>query len=163
MSFQLLDIGAYANDGRGDELRAAFAKINENYSFLNSFHFMNLGDSLPGSFFPTNILFTLPVLNADYSINPYLFTIPENYYINQIYLKIYSGNDVLYSFSLSNVVDEYNFNILFQSNDDFYPDNIYSFLPINSMGRIINPNYRIQITNTELLDFKLSLLLFKPF
>ncbi len=34
MAIQLIDIGSYANDGTGDDLRTAFFKINSNFQNL---------------------------------------------------------------------------------------------------------------------------------
>ena len=33
---QVINIGGYANDGTGDDLRTAFAKVNQNFSLINS-------------------------------------------------------------------------------------------------------------------------------
>ena len=36
MSLQTINLGNYANDGTGDDLRTAFQKVNENFLFLNT-------------------------------------------------------------------------------------------------------------------------------
>lgn len=33
---QIINIGTYANDGTGDDLRTAFTKVNENFALINS-------------------------------------------------------------------------------------------------------------------------------
>lgn len=36
MSIQTINLGTYANDGKGDDLRTAFTKVNANFALLNS-------------------------------------------------------------------------------------------------------------------------------
>jgi len=36
MTIQTINLGSYANDGSGDDLRTAFTKVNSNFSFLNA-------------------------------------------------------------------------------------------------------------------------------
>lgn len=52
MSLQLINLGQAANDRTGDELRAAFQKINENLTFLSSKHSLLFNESLPEGFYP---------------------------------------------------------------------------------------------------------------
>ena len=36
MPIQTINVGSYANDGSGDDLRSAFKKVNENFSLLGT-------------------------------------------------------------------------------------------------------------------------------
>jgi hypothetical protein len=44
MSIQTINIGGYANDGTGDDLRTAFLKVNANFAALNSE--INIGNAI---------------------------------------------------------------------------------------------------------------------
>lgn len=55
MSIQLINIGSYANDGTGEDLRTAFDKINENFIFLNNLSGVLAGDQSPTLSAPLNL------------------------------------------------------------------------------------------------------------
>lgn len=46
MPIQLINLGGYANDGTGDDLRAAFLKVNANFTLLDSAAQINNGANL---------------------------------------------------------------------------------------------------------------------
>lgn len=46
MSIERINLGNYANDGTGDDLRTAFTKVNANFAFLDSEAAINNGQNL---------------------------------------------------------------------------------------------------------------------
>jgi len=46
MPLQTINLGTYANDGTGDDLRVAFTKVNANFTLLNSVGGINNGVNL---------------------------------------------------------------------------------------------------------------------
>jgi len=37
MAIQNINLGTYANDGTGDDLRSAFTKVNDNFDYIDTF------------------------------------------------------------------------------------------------------------------------------
>lgn len=50
MAIETINLGNYANDGTGDDLRTAFTKVNANFAFLDAEAAINNGENLGAGF-----------------------------------------------------------------------------------------------------------------
>lgn len=139
MTIQTINLGNYANDGTGDDLRTAFTKVNSNFAFLDAEAAINDGENLGGiglfaqpssaklqfkglTSTDTSVTITPASTTVDLSARTRLNTDPDpslgaDLNLNGYVIKATNGGDIqstVYNFSIPNI--QYLLALLLESN-----------------------------------------------